>query len=283
MSEIKTLKEFDGDERDVTVPKEVDLAGKNTIVYCNISNGYVIRALYEYLHGSLSTVPLIFTEDSIIIKRSNNANSMFIFAKIDGSELYQYYNNSRSQYHIVNVNFQEFYGALHSIGKKESFCLYQLKDQPDRLFCKISGGNKNTHSVFSFKTEPYNDQYFKIEPSGNPMYTTKVPLSNFCNAVSGIVKNKQSHISFRCYEDGFEIVSSNATKTSTKDVKWGSCSGKCYVTEISPDKAKCLEKMKNFNDGGVVHLSSNADGIVKLSTSLSCFGKVGTFLVDFQE
>jgi len=260
-------------------------------IFIEFTGGYSFRQFVEFNKKSVTSMPIFCNSNSIYTYRGNGKRTLITYTEIENKNLTKYIFNENnintpdSKYHIINLNLDQFYSQIKSLGKKEGLRIYQLKSRPEYAMIQFFGGKTENgwNQIRTEKYEPYTYNINDIEQrnTNNPNIT--IPLSSFCSVLSSITKLKYSKVTLRSYENGAELISSNETNTTLKIVPWGeiirSDTKNYYDINIALTELKSLTSISNFHNEGVVRLYCSSDNLVRLEVPLGCYATTHIYLV----
>jgi hypothetical protein len=259
---------------------------KNTILF-NVSflDGYVFRQQFEYLRQAVQCAPLVFDANGISIIRGNDSGSLVTSSRFYANKLVVYEYAATTPNYTVNVNLQDFNNQIKSLAKRSGLQIYQFAEYPEMVVCKFSCGPNGSDGTVVLKTEPFEPRSYVIQdgvrPDARP--NAKTSLAAFCVACNDLERGRFLCGIFRCTPNSVTLSAANQTETSTRVAHWGTLSrinveGQTTSTNVPIAVIRILKKMNGWGMGVISMYGT--EGIIRLQTSIGCFGDNTTYLLE---
>jgi hypothetical protein len=294
---------------------DIDVRSDSILFFAEFIDGYSFRNSVEYLKATNKKGSFVFKQDYIMYAQDNVTgtvlNVMFYYA----SEMSRYIFNSEEKEEIVGMDLGHLRSVTKPIGKKDSVCLFRLKNDPLFYIQIISQNNRsaNRSNLNAVRPVAVDLKVFEVAPySRGDVPNCIIPASEFaktCNAINAI---KCTHASIKGYQQGVQIkgiignslvsrcdsygyieqttrptldlgtLSNIRTPVSTGPVKRGPRlvidNSQGDEIKVATATIKALAKLNNLSTQGMVKVYIEPNRPVKLSTNIGNYGRLLIYL-----
>jgi hypothetical protein len=279
--------------------------GKGVLLRADISDGYTIRNLFEYLKSTNLNGNLDFSKDGIDYIQKDGSNTIVNVVKIKKAHLTHYEYNAPTPTYSVGVVLSNLRKITKNIGKKDAVRFYMLKGEPF-LYIRIMPNTVKDKDATRNNTAYFKPQTINTPPiTGLPDYTrgeddpnVTIPAVDFCKVCSNMCSMGCEVVTVRGFEKGIILdatleghssgciehfgITKNVTtdgKLIGKDEKGSEQSAGNVRLKINP-AIKAFSKLNNMTSaGGIIriYMQKNKD-CLKLVANIGAYGTLTVYL-----
>jgi hypothetical protein len=277
------------------------------IFYVEFSNGYTFRQFVEFSKRVSKQLPLAFSQKGITTAICSSTRQMIVNSVFRREDLTRFEVNrafvnipaeGSEWFHIVNLDTGELFDQIRAVAKKDGVRLMQRADRPESIQIQIFGP-KTDGGTSNIRVKKYSPiSYTVTEPNRRPSTcpNVTVQLARFCSCLSGLIKARYSKVAVRIFASGVTVLGATATGSSTRGATFGTVptgisptgqtigespetddSEFCQISLASPT-VNSLVKLINFHSEGVIRIYCSSPSVVRIETSLGCYGSIRIYL-----
>jgi hypothetical protein len=275
---------------------------KTTIYLVEFTSGYIIRQVLEF-HEKLTIegIPLYFRESQISILTGTNdarkSRSLISNGEIDTDDLINYHLNldqvnipgddETEPCYVEQFNIDSIKGILKSIQKKNRIRLHKTT-LSDVVELDIQGDSNLNVGIKCCDYQAVDYDISKFDDV-SPKPNVKVEMVQFCNSIKGLARGNSGYTSFKIFKKGLFLESYSANGAITKNGYFGEVvldkdenpkDGEYIETRVSTSAMKALQKIGGMAEKGIVKITSEKPGYLKINHKIGDFGEHNIYLTD---
>lgn len=255
-----------------------------------IADGCTFYSMMTILVKALGSVPLIFTEKTLSILKTNGCGTAIIQVnflteyiktyKLNISDEELPINSNGEKYHIVNFD-QQCLKKKMRLKKDDTLFLSQESQKDDVVSSVVSnlrsvdGGRSN----FFNSTAEFQTASMELD---EPVYEYKMGIDALCDSMVHAGADKAVFVIFECYSEGIKMTMSR----DSNKITWCTSkkyTGDYYTTTVDAKIINELSKLSQLQKNGVCNIKCYGHGLLRISMMVGCFAELVIFLKDAAE
>lgn len=241
------------------------------------------RQILQFLNQFHKTVPLVFTKNSLHIRKENDKKNCIFEGTVFSRNLLKYYvdpNEIRGdREYVVHVPIGPFLNNLKKIQKKQEVRICRTKKNPEniQIILDDSGSRYAEIRVDPCKTKPPRLNVENPRPSDDPNITMKLSSFNLLTETAGSSSDRK--IKLAMYDRGVQITSASLHGGSVS--LEGDCDGEKFAEiEIPTETMKSLVKLASLCEEGIVRMYCADESHIRLEIPISVIGTICLYIID---
>lgn len=288
------------------------------VFFFEIVSSHTFRQLIEFLKRISREIPLVVSREGIAAAVwSATSRQLFANVTLRREDMLRFFvreeavnlpaeDGDPEWFHVVKVDASELIDQLRAVAKRNSVCIYQPLEAPDRLYIRATpddakevqeAGESNpleeaneddeapvprggwarirAHAPVAFRNED-------LPPRATACPNATARLARFCAGVSRMQKARAERMSLRIYERGATISGTSgdgALSIAFNDPPESDTEPIASIT-LAGNTVPALAKIANFAPEGVVKIYAIGAAGARIDVPVGCYGSARLYIYE---